>query len=62
MKLLKPGPYETESISWGGKVDFKKLFLIAVLGGSTAIVLMSQAWADRHPQSLKVSAQAAKSL
>ncbi|WP_281172020.1 MULTISPECIES: hypothetical protein [Leisingera] len=43
-------------------MDFKKLFLIGVLGGSTAIVLMSQAWADRQAQPAMVSAQAAKSL
>ncbi|WP_291728666.1 hypothetical protein [Leisingera sp. F5] len=43
-------------------MDFKKLFLIAVLGGSTAIVVMSQAWADRQAQSAEVPAQAAKSL
>ncbi|WP_323781764.1 hypothetical protein [Leisingera sp.] len=43
-------------------MDFRKLFLIAVLGGSTAIVLMTQAWADWQTQPAEVSAQAAKSL
>ncbi|WP_424978457.1 hypothetical protein [Leisingera sp. S232] len=43
-------------------MDFKKAFLIAILAGSSAIALMSQAWAEREVQRPAENAAAAKSL
>ncbi|WP_275041463.1 hypothetical protein [Leisingera sp. ANG-Vp] len=41
-------------------MDFRKLFLIAVLAGSTAIALVSQAWAGQRVLPLPAAASEAK--
>ncbi|WP_275041756.1 hypothetical protein [Leisingera sp. ANG-M1] len=43
-------------------MDFKKTFLIVVLAGSTAIALMSQAWAVNHADPGQEAEEPAKSL
>ncbi|MEX0303571.1 MAG: hypothetical protein AB3N24_14230 [Leisingera sp.] len=43
-------------------MDFKKTFLVVVLAGSTAIALMSQAWAVNQAKPAETAEEAARSL